>query len=506
MVQIIIPYWLLDRTFISLDCLATNTFMQFNNGRYWGWEGVECCPGTCQHVWHYTQGMARIFPSIERYFRQEIDYGIMFRKDGGMGHRDETAGGHGFVVAHDGHCGTIIRALREHKTSKDNKFLKRNYEKIKKSIKFMINEDKNKDGLLEGGQTNTLDAKWFGDMAWISSLYIGSLAVGKELAQDMNDKDFELECNSLIEKGRTNIVKHLYNGEYFIHKPDPKHNAINTNKGCHIDQVLGQSLAMQAGIKERIVPEKECKSALESIYKYNFAPDAFIYQEQHKPIKGARIYATEGEAGVIMCTWPKGGADKAVPGMDKRKEPSKTWLGPGGYFDETMNGFEYQVAAHMINEGMVEKGLAIFKAVHERYGATKRNPYNEIECGDHYSRSMASYGIFTAICGFYYHGPKGIIEFNPRITPESFEAPFTAAEAWGTFKQTREANSQTNSLKVEFGKLNLNEIRLGIEKPVNSVKLLIDGQEISTTYQIKENFIEIKFENMNVKEIEVILN
>ncbi len=72
-----------------------------------------------------------------------------------------------------------------------------------------------------------------------------------------------------------------------------------------------------------------------------------------------------------------------------------------------MNGFEYQVASHMIYEGLLEKGLATAKVIHDRYNALKRNPFNEIECSDHYSRSMASYGVYLASSGFEYHGPKG---------------------------------------------------------------------------------------------------
>ena len=479
-----LPSWLMDRTFIPNDCLATNTVVWFNNGRFWAWEGVECCPGTCQHVWHYAQGMARIFPEIERWLRENIDYGSGLNVDGSMGHRDETAGGHGSSPAHDGHCGTIIRAYREHLMSADYSFLKNNYQNIKKAINFIIREDKDQDGLLEGKQSNTLDASWYGPMGWISSLYLGALAVGKALAVEMNDDAFDSKCNVLLRKGQKNIVSNLFNGEYFIHKPDPNYSRIiNSNDGCLIDQVLGQSLADQAGLEERVIPEQECKSALKSIWKYNFAPDAFWYQKHHKPIKGARIYATEGEAGTIMCTWPKGGAERAVPGMASWPDVSETWLGPGGYFDECMNGFEYQVASHMISEGLLQEGLAITKAVHDRYGALKRNPYNEVECGDHYSRSMAAHGVLIAVSGFRYHGPKGEITFKPKLNPEDFKAPFTVAEGWGSYSQKINNKKQVVKLIMYHGQLMLTKINIETKLTVKKINTSIDGKSIDVSYQ-----------------------
>jgi hypothetical protein len=125
-----------------------------------------------------------------------------------------------------------------------------------------------------------------------------------------------------------------------------------------------------------------------------------------------------------------------------------------------MNGFEYQAAWHMIAEGLVQEGLAVTRAIHDRYHPSRRNPYNEIECGDHYARSMASHGVFIALCGFECHGPKKHLGFAPKITPEDFKAPFIAAEGWGTFTQKIENSKLTATIEVRHGKLPLATLAL----------------------------------------------
>ncbi|MGB3117403.1 MAG: hypothetical protein WBE58_01170, partial [Verrucomicrobiales bacterium] len=163
------------------------------------------------------------------------------------------------------------------------------------------------------------------------------------------------------------------------------------------------------------------------------------------------------------------------------------------YFNECMNGFEYQAASHMIWEGLTMEGLAVTRAVHDRYGASRRNPWNEVECGDHYARSMASHGIYIAACGYQYDGPKGKLGFAPRLTPEDFRCAFTAAEGWGTFRQKITGTGMEAEVVLAWGKLAVNTLSLGLPanlKPAK-VSVLLDGKAVPATLAVVESGLEI---------------
>jgi non-lysosomal glucosylceramidase len=475
-----LPYWFLDRTMANTSTLATSTCYRFKDGRFWAWEGIGCCHGTCTHVWHYAQAVGRLFPEIERNHREQVDFGMAFHADGGIGHRANLQ--QSSHPAHDGQCGRILGAYREHQMTTDSAFLKRMWPKVKKAIVYMIERDGNSDGIVEGSQSNTLDAAWFGKISFLASLYLAALRAVEAMAVEMKDNDFAQRCRDIAEHGRQNILR-LYNGEYFYQIEDAEHlDAIGIGKGCYIDQVFGQSWAFQVGLG-RLFDEQKIKSALRALWKYNFVPDVGPFREK---FKRGRWYAMAGDAGLLMCTWPGGGL---------REDFKKHWQYM--YFNECMTGFEWQVASHMIWEGMITEGLAVARAIHDRYNAALRNPYNEIECSDHYARAMASYGAFIAACGYEYHGPKGYLAFAPRISPEDFKAAFITAKGWGSFSQKISRQNHMHKIELKYGDLKLNEMQFelaGDARPAH-VTAKLNGQEVRIRYKLDERRLLILFQN-----------
>jgi len=459
-----LPYWFLDRTMLNTGCLASSTSHRFATGRFWGWEGVGCCEGTCTHVWHYAHAVARLFPELERDVRKRTDFRIAIEKPSGViRHRGE-----GFGLAVDGQAGCILRAYREHQMTPDGAWLKELWPNIKLAMQCLIKLDRG-DGLLDGHQHNTLDAGWYGQIAWLSGLYLASLRAAAEMAADMGDNAFATECRKIADTGRESI-KRLFDREYFINRIDPKHpEAINSGTGCEIDQVFGQSWAYQVGL-DRVIPQKETRAALQALWRYNFTPDCGAYR---KIYKGGRWFALAGEAGMLMCTFPR--KDWSFENASGKGNMD----GCCNLFNEVMNGFEYQVAGHMLWEGMVQEGMAVTRAVHDRHHPSKRNPWNEVECGDHYSRSMASYGVFLAACGFEYHGPKQHIGFAPKLTPENFKCAFTSAEGWGSYAQKIENGKLKAAISLCWGKMKLKTVALEVpEAAARSVKVELAGKNL----------------------------
>ncbi|RPJ36532.1 MAG: hypothetical protein EHM35_07975, partial [Planctomycetaceae bacterium] len=465
-----LPRWLLFRLHSTVSTMATGTCQWWQSGRFWAWEGVGCCEGTCTHVWNYAHAPARLFPELERSAREMQDFGAGFDENSGLvGFRSNR------VYAADGQCGTILKAYREHLCSPDDSFLKRNWPRIKKALEFSIKQDGNDDGLIENSQHNTYDINFEGPNTFVGSLYLAAVRAGEEMAKQMGDNEFAQRCRKISESGSRLSIERLWDGEYFIQIVDlVKHPKDQYGKGCLADQLFGQGWAHQLGLGY-IYPPTNVKQALRSVWKYDWAPDVGPHNGVHPP---ERWFALPGEAGLFTCTWPK---------SEYLKEGVR-------YREEVWTGIEYQVAGHMVWENMVTEALAICRGVEDRYHPAKHTPFNEIECGHHYARAMASWGVYTALSGFEYHGPKGHIGFGPRVTPENFRAAFTAAEGWGTFAQTRTQDSQREQIGVRWGRLNLKTLAFAIPEGWKAVNVAarIGDRSVKSQHIVQNGRVQIE--------------
>ena len=173
------------------------------------------------------------------------------------------------------------------------------------------------------------------------------------------------------------------------------------------------------------------------------------------------------------------------------KDPPGSWTQV--YLNECMNGFEHQAAGHMIWEGLVLEGLAVERAVHDRYDALKRNPWNEIECGNHYARSMASFGVFLAACGYEYHGPKGRLAFAPRVHPEDFRAAFVTAKGWGSFSQKTAAGGQNAAIELKWGSLMLRSLTVATPKAWTTAGVRLNDRIVPASHRLEAGRLTVEF-------------
>ena len=97
-----------------------------------------------------------------------------------------------------------------------------------------------------------------------------------------------------------------------------------------------------------------------------------------------RNYAYEDEAGLLIATYPEGIRQPMVAAP---------------YAEEVWTGIEYMSASHLIMHGLVDEGMDIVRAARNRHDGSRRNPWNDIECGSYYARSMSAWQLVNAFSG-----------------------------------------------------------------------------------------------------------
>jgi hypothetical protein len=168
-----------------------------------------------------------------------------------------------------------------------------------------------------------------------------------------------------------------------------------------------------------------------------------------------RLFSLGDEAGTVICSYPDGVELPAIP---------------ISYCEETMTGFEYAFAGLLISEGYFKEGETVVKAVRDRYDGEKRNPFNEIECGSNYARSMASFALLPLYSGFTFDMTRGHMGFAPADQNGTYL--YSLCESWGKVSFGEKAVT----LSVFDKPLTLNSLALPDAGKITSVT--VDGKAV----------------------------
>ena len=418
-----LPAEVIDAVSATLVVARSTTCFRLDDGtpegQFAAWEGsfdhAGSCEGTCTHVWNYAQTLAHLFPALERSARRN-EFLNETLPDGRMRFRSNAVFGAEpleFHPAVDGQMGTVVRLYREWRNCGDDAFLTELWPSARRALEYAFTAwDSDGDGVLDSKQHNTYDIEFYGENSLANSMFFAALRAGAAMAEHLGDDATAERYRECARDGSARMDALLFNGEYYDQRlDDVDARRYQYGTGCLSDQLFGQTLAHLTGLGH-VLPVAHVKSAIEAVYRHNFRTDLV----DHASVQ--RAYALDDESGLVLCSWPNGGRPRI----------------PFVYSDEVWSGIEYQVATHLIYEGFVAEGLRIVRGVRERHDGVRRNPWNEAECGNHYARSMASWGVLQALTGADWDGVGKRLRLAPHA--EAFACGtarffFATGTGWG---------------------------------------------------------------------------
>lgn len=404
------------------------------------WEGSfdhgGSCEGTCTHVWSYAQTVAWLFPSLERSARR-VEFLLETDADGAQKFRSNRVfGGEAWFMgpAVDGQLGTFLRLHREWRFSGDDAFLRELWPAAVRTLEHAIREwDRDGDGLLDGELHNTYDIEFHGIDPLANGMFVAALRAGARMAAHLGDTARAADWLERADSAAAGMDERLWNGEYYRQViDDVDAHRYQYGDGVLSDQLLGQFHAWVNGLGD-LLPRDRLRSALGAVVAHNHRSDLTAHESTQ------RVYALNDEGGLLLASWPRGGRP-AIPFV---------------YSDEVWTGIEHQVAASLVYAGLVHDALTIERTLRARYDGEFRSPWNEIECGNHYARSLASWGLLLAFSGAQWDAPSRTLSFDP-AGDAPFRGLFTTGEAWGRV----EVEGDDLALHVDGGRLQVDRLLL----------------------------------------------
>ncbi|MHB0856000.1 MAG: GH116 family glycosyl-hydrolase [Anaerolineae bacterium] len=508
-----LPQYVKEAALNNVSTLRSPTCFRTADGNFFGFEGTcdgtGCCFGSCTHVWNYEQTTSSLYPELARNMRVlELEQGTLpdgmncFRLRLPLGSEPWKH------AAADGQMGVVMKCYRDWQHQGDAGFLARYWPTIRSLIHYAWRPggwDADQDGVMEGVQHNTYDVEFYGPNPLSGIWYLGALRAATEMARAVGDDDFAARCDDLRARGSAWIDAHLFNGAYYVQdvrtperiedtlpelragmgEVDLANPDFQLGEGCLVDQLVGQYMAHVVGLGH-LLEAGHVRQALVALYQHNFRENLYDHWNN------MRTFALADESGLLIGTWPRGGRPQV----------------PFPYFGEVMTGFEYQAAAHMIYEGLVEEGLNVAHAVRRRFDGHRRNPWDEQECGHHYARAMAAWALVLALSGHRYSAVSGELCLHPRWQPEAFRSVWTTVSGWGTVDQRVEAGRQEIRWEVQAGSLQgLQRLSLALPEGAfaQAVVAKIAGLAAEASWEVQEGTLRLTFaQSVTVPERQVL--
>lgn len=414
-----LPDAVLEAVATNLTVIRSHTCFWLEDGNFYGWEGIRdhvgCGLGNVNHVWNYAQGVAFLFPALERTMRR-MEFELEIGPDGSLPFRSRQSLGEPrwqMVPAADGQLGAIVRACREWRISGDEQFLHGIWPGVERAMAYALERwDTDGDLVPDAQQSNTYDIEFYGPNGMMGTLMVAALRACAAMAQAVGDAEGARRYTGLADTSARNLDSACWNGSFLEQRiEDVDAHRYQFGAGCHSDQLLGQFLADVTGLGH-VLPADHVRSALQAIVRHNS-------REAMRDVPTVqRVYALNDEPGLVLCSWPNGGRPRF----------------PFGYSDEVWTGVEYQVAASLLYEGFVDDAVHLVEQVRGRQDGVLRNPWSENEAGHHYSRSLASYALLTGFSGFAVDLARGEVTFAP-ATDGPFRTFWSHGKGWGTYEQ-----------------------------------------------------------------------
>lgn len=420
------------------------------------WEGSfdhgGSCEGTCTHVWSYAQTVAWLFPTLERSARR-VEYLLETDETGAQKFRTNRVfdGPSWFMSpAVDGQLGTFLRLHREWRFSGDDGFLRELWPAAGRSLDHAVREwSAGADGphadLLGGEMHNTYDIEFHGVEPLANTILLAALRAGARMAAHLGETERAADWSARADRVAAQMDAVLWNGEYYRQViDDVDSHRYQYGDGILSDQLLGQFHAYVNGLGD-LLPRERIQSTLSAIVRHNHRDNLRAHESTQ------RVYAIGDEGGLLLASWPRGGRP-AIPFV---------------YSDEVWTGVEHQVAASLLYAGLTDDSLRVERTLRGRYDGTVRNPWNEIECGNHYARSMASWALLLAATGVQWDAPTRTLSFDPVADGRYL---FTTGTGWGT----AEIAADNVVLQLHGGTLDLDRLELRGRPVAGPVQLTTD--------------------------------